>query len=79
MAKMTRPGFWTEANRCRSEAKWISRPTYRQLLRDLPALMKEYCLEEITIYRSRRGEWGEWFEYWHLHGSKITKGKEGWS
>ena len=52
--------------------------TYRKLKADLKRLMDEYHVEESVVYRSRRGEWGEWFEVWHLNGNKLSKGKEGW-
>jgi hypothetical protein len=53
-------------------------PTYAELKSKLKGIMKEYRVSEVTVSRSRRGEWGEWFEYWHLSGNKLTKGKEGW-
>jgi hypothetical protein len=53
-------------------------PTYRELKRKLVGIMKEHGVSEVCVSRSLRGEWGERFEYWHLHGDKLTKGKEGW-
>ena len=79
MAKMSRPGFWTDENHRHPDSKWIERPTFRQLKKDLPALMKEYGMDEATVFRSRRGEFGEWFQKFSL----TTKGKlytfnQGW-
>lgn len=51
-----------------------SYPTYRELLKELPSLFKMAKDGTIHVYRSRRGEWGEWFEIWA--GGKIIK--EGW-
>ena len=39
--------------------------TYRELKRNL----REYCKdcidsEGVVVYRTRKGQWGEWFEYW---------------
>lgn len=51
--------------------------TYKELKKDLPKLIKEN--EEVVVYRSRRGEWGEWFEYWTLTDGKPTISKQGWS
>jgi hypothetical protein len=62
--------------------------TYRALLKALP----EYILKsrsarcheeavpsnEVTLFRSRRGEWGEWMEKWTLIDGKLKKFKEGW-
>jgi hypothetical protein len=53
-------------------------PTFRELKTKLKGIMKEYYVTEVCVSRSRRGEWGEWFEYWHLSGKKLRKGKEGW-
>jgi len=53
-------------------------PTYRELKSKLKGIMKEYSVTEVCVLRSRRGEWGEWFEYWHLSGNRLTKGKAGW-
>jgi len=59
-------------------SKVIMFPTYRELKQKMVSVMKEYSNNEICVSRSRRGEWGEWFEYWNLHGDKVVKGKEGW-
>ncbi|MFA5366651.1 MAG: hypothetical protein WC333_02105 [Dehalococcoidia bacterium] len=34
---------------------------------------------EVTVSRSRRGEWGEWFEYWGYNAERkpLIK-KQGW-
>jgi hypothetical protein len=53
--------------------------TYRKLKADLKRLMKEYSVNECTVYRSLRGEWGERWEHWHLQGKKLVLGKDGWS
>ena len=53
-------------------------PTYRQLKSKLKSIMQEYRVDEVTVSRSLRGEWGEYYEYWHLNGNRLSKGKEGW-
>ena len=79
MARMTRPGFWTDENHRHREAKWITRPTFRQLKKEMPALMEEYDMEEVTVFRSRRGEWGEWFTKYTLNSKgRLVEGKKGW-
>jgi len=60
-------------------SKYFIFPTYRELKQKLVEIMKAYSVTEISVSRSRRGEWGEWFEYWHLHGDEVVKGKEGWT
>lgn len=32
----------------------------------------------VTVSRTRRGEWGEWFEHWKLEGEKLSIIKYGW-
>jgi hypothetical protein len=50
--------------------------TYRELKKDLAKFVKDY--DEVVVYRSRRGEWGEWFEYWGLSNGKLEITKKGW-
>jgi len=53
--------------------------TYRQLLKELPSLFKETGKQVITIYRTRRGEWGEWFEKWTTTAKgDLSLIKQGW-
>jgi hypothetical protein len=33
----------------------------------------------VTVFRSRMGEWGEYFEKWSLVDGKPKKVKEGWN
>jgi len=41
--------------------------------------MKEQGVTEVCVSRSKRGDWGEWFEYWYLHDDgSLSKGREGW-
>jgi len=59
-------------------AKTFVFPTYRELKQKMKGIMKEHNVTEISVSRSRRGEWGEWFENWSLHGEVLTIDKEGW-
>jgi hypothetical protein len=55
--------------------------TYIELKKELGEILKEhleYADEPISVYRSRRGEWGEWFEKWDLVNGKPTIVKQGW-
>jgi hypothetical protein len=65
----------------RGRKKWYKSfpyKTYRKLKADLKRLMEEYHTKEVTVFRSRRGEWGEWFETWRLEDGKLHIEKEGW-
>jgi len=53
-------------------------PTYVEFKRNLKQLIENSHEKKITVYRSRRGEWGEWFEKWKMLGDKPIKIDEGW-
>jgi len=73
-----RPGCWITTSF--GERKWKTFPTYQELKKHIKELVLENSSEdnEITVFRSRRGEWGEWFEKWCLRNGKPHKFKEGW-
>lgn len=53
--------------------------TYRELKKALRECIIESKFGWVSVYRSRRGEWGEWFEHWAIgKGEKLVKIKEGW-
>lgn len=67
------------------DKKCIEFPTYRELLKNLKSVIKEQKRIEgrfyegyVSVFRQRRGEWGEWFERWKLEDEKLVKIKEGW-
>ena len=33
---------------------------------------------QVYVFRSRRAEWGEWFERWEASNGKISITKQGW-
>jgi hypothetical protein len=40
----------------------------------------DICIEtHVTVYRTRRGEWGEWFEHWVLDDGKPVISNQGWN
>jgi|GEM_PF-1900835 hypothetical protein len=53
--------------------------------RELKTKLKEYCeanidVEGVCVYRTKRSQWGESFEYWKLdNNGKLFIDKEGWS
>lgn len=59
----------------------IQYKTYRELLKNI----KQHCIDNIdadgvSVIRSKRGEWGEWFERWKIGvGGKPEIVKQGWS
>ena len=66
--------------RCYSPYKTVNFKTYTELKKAL----KDYILHNhigehpVVVSRSRRGEWGEWFELWELVNRKPTITKQGW-
>jgi hypothetical protein len=34
--------------------------------------------ENVSVFRARRGQWGEWYENWAKIGNKCQIIKEGW-
>lgn len=54
-------------------------PTYRLLVKNMKILLEESSDNEVTVSRSKRGEWGEWFEVWRKSGGVIEIVKQGWN
>lgn len=53
--------------------------TYTELKKKLREILSNHVGEDpVFVSRSRRGEWGEWFEYWELDNGKPTITKKGW-
>jgi hypothetical protein len=54
--------------------------TYAILRSKMKELMADSIDNVLNVTRTRRGEWGQWFEEWHIDEStnKLTKVKEGW-
>ena len=54
--------------------------TYRELLKKLPDILEHSIDEYVSVNRSKRGQWGEWFEHWQLNSSrKPVIIKQGWN
>jgi hypothetical protein len=84
---MFRPGFWFTTEESyrdyrngfsKSPSKYVSYPTYRELVKNMTKHLKESIDGSISIHRQRRGEWGEWFEVWALDNGKAKIHKQGW-
>lgn len=72
MARMNKP--YVSVN-----GKLIQYPTYSKLRSDLKSLINESSDKIVQVYRSRRGNWGEWFEHWRLnYEGKPAIIKQGW-
>ena len=41
-------------------------------------LLKRSIDNSVFVSRSKRGEWGEWFEYWAMSNCKPVITKQGW-
>ena len=63
----------------KSRYRVIQYPTYRELKKNMAKHLKE-CIEwPVSVVRSKRGEWGEWFEHWQMENGIPTIVKEGWN
>ena len=62
----------------KSAFKTVQYPTYRELRKNLRKHLEENLEPTVGVYRSRRGEWGEWAEIWRLGNNKPTIIKKGW-
>ena len=54
--------------------------TYAKLRSSMKAMMDDSIDDVIRVTRTRRGEWGQWFEVWERnnHTNKITIVKQTW-
>jgi hypothetical protein len=76
MAKF-KPGFWYKTKDSKSE--WVEYSTYAELRSNLKKHLDESPEPYISVYRSRRGEFGEWYEHWALSVDGRPKIiKSGW-
>ena len=69
---------YTNSFRKTSPYQTIRYNTYRDLKKDLKKRLEENIEATIPVSRSKRGEWGEWFENWQLHNGKPVIIKQGW-
>ncbi len=52
--------------------------TYRELKLNMKTYLEESYNNKVNVYRTRRGEWGEWFEHWRLVNGKPEITEQGW-
>lgn len=80
MTRDTLHDYNVDRLRCYSPYKTQKFNTYAELKKAL----KNYILlnhigdKPVMVSRSRRGEWGEWFELWQLVNCKPKIIKQGW-
>ena len=85
MAGAFRPSYYVNVNWYYDEkyhyqnVKHGTFPTFREFKKNLRSLLKESIDNEVTVYRSRRGDWGEWVEKYFLDGKKIKVRIIGWA
>lgn len=75
---------WNETRASYGETKSKYEVKTHNTYVNLKKHIKEYCTNNIdsrgvAVYRSRRGQWGEWFEYWKLVDDVPTIVESGWS
>ncbi len=52
--------------------------TYSEVKKRMRDLLEVSDNNEVSVYRHRRGEWGEWYEKWALINGKPQIFEEGW-
>lgn len=52
--------------------------TYAKLKSEIKQMLSDSFNDVVSVSRSRRGEWGEWFEKWELIDGKPKITKQGW-
>ena len=72
-----RPGFWL-TTKTRDKTSWVEFLTYRELKKKLREYIQYNDIPQLTVFRQKRGEWGECFETWQLQGDELIIIKEGW-
>ena len=53
--------------------------TYKEVKSKMKYFLVDSIDNNVSVYRKRRGQWGEWFEHWSLDSNNrpiITK--QGW-
>ena len=58
---------------------YITYKTYADLKKDLKRQLVLSVDNQLSVSRSRRGEWGEWFENWYMSDdNKPTISRQGY-
>lgn len=80
MTTESKRDYRVERYRVKSEFITKSFKTYTELKKALKDYILHTHIDENPVFvtRSRRGEWGEWFERWALVDGKPKIIKQGW-
>ena len=62
----------------KGESKIVLVRTYKEVKSRMNAFMLKSFDENVSVFRARRGQWGEWYENWSKVGGKCKIIKEGW-
>jgi len=54
-------------------------PTYTKLKKNMINMLNDSCDESVTVTRSKRGQFGEYYEHWTLINGEPTIIKQGWN
>lgn len=73
--------YWNSPSYARKSMYIVERfKTYQELLKKLPVILEDSIDVYVSVVRSKRGQWGEWFEHWQLDSSrKPVIIKQGWN
>jgi hypothetical protein len=52
--------------------------TYTEVKRRMRDLLNLSSDNDVSVYRHRRGEWGEWFEHWSMVNGRPEITRSGW-
>ena len=52
--------------------------TYAEVKKRMREFMSDSIDNCVSVYRHRRGEWGEYYEKWQKQGNKNVIIKQGW-
>jgi len=58
--------------------KSIQYKTYKELKKNIKRHLEENIEDTVSVSRSRRGGWGEFYEIWTLVSGKPKIVKQGW-
>lgn len=62
----------------KGENKVVLVRTYKEVKRRMNAFILNSFDENVSVFRKRRGQVGEWFENWSRIGGKAKIIREGW-
>ena len=78
MSKDKKPFVWYRSQNGTDECRVFD--TYAELRKSMGSMMRDSIDQKLTVTRTRRGEWGQWFEVWewNSYAKKNVITKQGW-